>query len=329
MTAKPLTLNSATGFILTVAIFTIASGTLFGSDASDVLNDAARAYRSNLDSLVSLKGHVSMLRESYKDGTKNVSEKTIQFAYDWKTGGYFFSRTDSPVSQIKEGNEPQRFAPLFEAQLFTNGLYYRVIHNVDYQGKKSVMVDAKPFSRPEFYNGAFVPQYFMSYEGAEIDELLTMYADHIDDPTFDGRLARDGDVFVLSCFLSNPEKKMKIVVDLSKSGNPIRIERELNRNGRVSNTTISWEWKKINGVWIPSEIKHAVTNTGGDSKKFTSTLLKWHDCQVNEPVDDAIQLTSLGVYRGDRLEDVRTGEKSTFDDHSLPMRKALGNEKNR
>jgi hypothetical protein len=42
MTAKPLTLNSATGFILTVAIFTIASGTLFGSDASDVLNDAAQ-----------------------------------------------------------------------------------------------------------------------------------------------------------------------------------------------------------------------------------------------------------------------------------------------
>ena len=136
-------------------------------------------------------------------------------------------------------------------------------------------------------------------------------------------------MFVLSRFLSNPEKKLKIVVDLSKSGNPIRIERELNRNGRVSNTTISWEWKKINGVWIPSEIKRTVTNSGDDSEKFTSTLLRWRDCQVNEPVDDAIQLTSLGVHRGDRLEDVRTGEKSTFDDHSLPMREAIGNEKNR
>lgn len=325
MNVKHLTLNDA-AFVLTAALFTIAGGTLFASDDSDMLNDAAMAYRSNLDSLVSLAGHVSMLRESDKDGTKSVSEKTIQFAYDWKTGGeYFFSRTDSPSPPVKEGNDPQRFGPLFEAQLFTNGLYYRVIHKVGDKGKKSVMVDAKPFSRPEFYNGAFVPPFFLSYEGAKVDELLTMYAEHIDDPTFDGGLNRDGDVFVLSRFVSDPEKKLEIGIDLSKSGNPVRIEREVNRNGRVSNTTLSWEWEQINGVWIPLEVARTVTTSDSDSKKVTSTVLKWHDCQVNEPVDDAIHLRSLGVYRGDRLEDVRTGEKSIFEDRSLPVRATLGN----
>ncbi|XZE22596.1 hypothetical protein SH449x_002532 [Pirellulaceae bacterium SH449] len=298
MFAKQLILNHAKGIFLTAILFAISGETLFGYDDADLLNEAAAAYRANLDSLTSLAGHVSVVRESNRDGKTSVSERAIRFAYNWKSGGeYFFSKTDSPVSESENESRTREVNPLFEAELFTDGLYYRLRHRVGYEGIKTVFVNAKRFSRPEFYNGAFVPEYFMSYEGGNFDELLTVYADNIDDLKLNGRLTRRGDVFVVSRFPSDSERKMEVEVDLSKSGNPIRIERESTRDGRKSSTTNLWKWQKINGVWIPSEIKRTEADLDGDSERTTTTLLKWHRLQVNEPVDDIIQIASLGVYR--------------------------------
>ncbi len=285
------------------------------------LSMAAVKYRDNLDRLRTWRGEVQLERQAEKPNETILVEAKISFAYSRLDSNYLYRIRETKRVSVHGGVEEPQLPTHYTAALCRDGVYHRVMRRVeDKDGPQSMAIQDKPFDRPAFANGAFLPEYFLTYEGTELDRMWQMYFDSADDPSFDGTISRDGDIVTLTRYESRKDRGVVYVFDLAKAGNPTRIERMTVRDGATSVTTLTWTWQKLADMWVPKKVTQRV-QVGSDKPVAYYTTLTWLKSAVNEPLsDDQFSFVKMGMYRGDFVFDGRTNTRYRLEDAVLPVK---------
>lgn len=312
---EPMWRRSMLGFAICGVVafggFPLVAKAQIEGDAQ-VLKTMATAYRANFEKIRTWRGKVLMTRIFPRDdGTTILEVSSIEFAVDRVTGNSRWAATKDKDVEVIGEKEKQRFAPMHYAGMFANGAYH--ILNFDpanEQAERMAFVQTQAPGVPGFHYRDFDPLFFLTHEHGFLDEWALMLCDNVDNPEIgSGSIRREGDRFILE--FARPGKTVLGLheMDLSRGGNPVRIQTAAIARGARAKQQTSWEWdwEQVNGVWVPSK----VTKDHLSDDRYT-VIVEWLENHVNEPLaEDEFSLVKLGLRRHDLVKD--TGANSTYE----------------
>jgi hypothetical protein len=172
-------------------------------------------------------------------------------------------------------------------------------------GRVAIVRAAGERRKPSALGMEIDPFYWFTYNGKDVATVFNNYHDWAKDGSDVSHvtLSRDGNLVTL--LLSRGDMFNKYVVDCAQGANLA----EYHASDGPSGTQETWTYKyeEVGGAWVPQHVSLSIDSAGGS---HNSRTLQWTENRINEQVDEAeFTLLKLGLRRGDRVEDKRSGER--------------------
>jgi hypothetical protein len=150
---------------------------------------------------------------------------------------------------------------------------------------------------PQLYD--FNPLYYLETPRGSVASDLSGYLGWIDHPGISRiKVIREGDLVTID--MSMDTIIQRYTVSLGQGCNPIRYE---TIESKDSTWVYDWTYEQRDGVWVPKTWTEAIHAKGSRDEDRRVTFV---ENRVNQPVDpSAFTLPSLGVQRGDKVQDRR------------------------
>jgi hypothetical protein len=289
---------------------------------TELLKMAAVKYRANIEKLKTWKGDVKWTQK----GTDGICEWTANYACDFTMPAKRWAITIEKNVHVFEG-KVHSTPILWNYGMFREGAYYELSYSATSKNNRhGAFVQNHPFSKPGFNNNVFDPEYFFTYEGTEIDKFcLHLYKNRNSSGMTGYFIKKEGNNIIIDLILENngPIPTASYNIDLSKAGNVTQVIMRTNETFQTSESILRWEWKEINGVWVPNEVTKDSIISLPEPKEYHDRIV-WENNEVNIPLaSDEFSLIKLGVRQEDMLFDTRTNTRTIIKDKSFPPHIAL------
>jgi hypothetical protein len=304
----------------------------FEGNKQDLAIVAAK-FRENLDRLKTWQGKIK-LTHRVKDTVAEsgvLVECVIEFVYDAKRASYRYSITKiRDVSFNKDSEEP-RLLLRTKAGLSNKDGYYELQFNAEKTASsRTGFLDRKPSVDTGWHYMSFDPVFFYTHDGTAHDRDLQILIDNFAHEALHGWVKRNGDSIAVRQTID--DDSVERVFSLAKGGNAVRVTTIEKRNdGSERVTESTWDWEKVNGVWVPR--RAALSDQGQQTRvkdrKIDSlnVVFEWEENRVNEPLDEgALALASLGLRQGDRIVNKMTNQTLIAEGPQFPPRETAPTE---
>jgi len=320
----PSTFRLINPLLLTVFLMTWASGSYaqtepLSKQSVPLLERIARENSANHARVRTWRGKVEFSLEVGtigNDPLQEVEKAKIRFVYD-REKQWSLSVYEQTKAAENEGGLT------LEATMLKDDGYYRYgSHPPDHFPVKFLAIlriDAASEGRKTeewTTRGDFRPL-GMSTPGANVSGLMLSYVKAIGEGTElkDTTLSREGNLITLRNELGGVLNEY--VVDLDRAASLVQFL------VKGSDPSLVWkcEVQNVAGVYVPK----VLTRDNVRGKQRSIERMRWFDQVVNEPIPpDEFTIANLGVHRGDRVQDSRTGATYELSDENLPPRLTPG-----
>lgn len=290
-------------------------------------------FRQNLDRLKTWQGRVKLTHRvgDSEAGSGVLVECAIEFAYDVKAASYRYNITKiRDVSVNKDGEEP-RLSLRSKAGLSNADGYYELEFNArKTSSSRTGFLDRKASVEAGWHYMSFDPVFYYTHQGIAHDRELQVLIDNFTHEAAHGWVKRNGDSIAVRQTIGDNSFEREFSLD--KGGNAVRattLEKRNDGSERITEST--WDWEKVNGVWVP---KRASRSDQGQQTRIKdgkidslNVVFDWEENRVNEPLDEgALSLASLGLRQGDRIVNKMTGKTFIADGPQFPARETAPTE---
>jgi hypothetical protein len=159
--------------------------------------------------------------------------------------------------------------------------------------------------QPQLYD--FNPLFYLETPRGDVARDLSTYLGWIDRPgTGSVKVIREGDQVTID--MGDNELYNRYTVNLSQACNPVSYE---TAEGTKRSWRYRWTYEQRKGIWLPKTWTETVRD---DPRRDTDRKVTFVENLVNEKVDAAaFSLSSLGLKRGDEIDDRRTRQKYQYE----------------
>jgi beta-lactamase regulating signal transducer with metallopeptidase domain len=287
----------------------------------ELLRLVAKAIQDNNARISTWQGKATTKQEIMDaEGIVSVLAKDAAFLYD-KPNDRMRWNWKITEHQVRENgamtappNEPKTDAGMFA------GKEYYLLSPTGHKMGTSVWVDELAVLYRDRDNGvhetrSFDPRRYNSYQGQDMAKMLmTRYVDSSRPPWPDESITRLGDR-VLYRTRTNDDALWEYTFDLSKGGQVVNVVRA----GRLQSDAYTYEYEKIDGVWLPRASHRESAPVMSDSKRKIVEDVRFTENTVNRTTpDSAFTLAALGVKEGCLVSDCRGPARSYHFTGKLP-----------
>ena len=284
-----------------------------------LLRQAADLYRANLDQLRTWKGQAEIKMESEereKDKHDNIRvESAVEFAYDAESGDYRYDIDVYKDVSLVDGKEKPRFRPERRASVFTDCIYHELVFKTDNpSADRTAYIRAKKSLQAGISCWTFEALFYFTDQGTPLDENLQVLYDNFNHAASHGGVSKEGDIVKVIQAPPNGGLTFEWWLDQSQGGNLVKVETTETMGEDTMHTVVAWNWKQVNGVWVPNRVVQDRAEKKRDRSRKQSTTVKWDAHRVNSQLSqDEFGLENLGLRRGDRIRDTRTQTDRVFE----------------
>jgi hypothetical protein len=298
-------------FVAILLIASTSSAQLQGDPA--LLKVVAKAYRDNLSMLKTWRGEIKY-SDLHKDSDPKfpkdwLTECDINFACEPNGGRSGKYRYDIRVQDHKnvDGQWKQRLKPYRTTAIFNGQSYFEsVFRNDPAERRRVVVIRPEPDMEPGFVYAGFVPLFFFIDQGTWLDDYLdSLHAGA--NELLDTKLVRTGDVVTLTHGGAASGLTVDYMFDLAQGGNLLKVLTIETAPEYADRSTVSWQWIKVSGVWVPAQAKSIRVTVQGTVTTESDLVLDWSKHVVNDQLPaDEFSWKALGMRIGDRVQDALT-----------------------
>ena len=168
--------------------------------------------------------------------------------------------------------------------------------------------------KPEALGNEIDPFYWFTYRGKDTGECFGVYSGWAEEKAdFSSRVTVGHERDRVTLRIGDSNGHNRYVADLQQGANLVEYD-AADSTGTRENW--KYEYESVSGIWVPKQVRLEIH--GPDGSHYVRTL-SWEKNVVNEPVEETeFALTKLGLRRGDKVQDERTGEDYVVQGHEYP-----------
>lgn len=291
---------------------TLALGELKGDP--ELLRQAVELNRSNWNRIKTWCGTVQITNSNEEDGV--IERVSVSFSHDISRRFLHWNWEQTYVDPVvlarliilEDGSvhlrEPETLIGLIQNDRRYLLRSRSVIHKSGSRHSSVVISPIKWTNHRGHASEVFNPKWIVTQAwGLDIESRFDGTYKNAANPRLNWSVARKGD----TVSLASHDGTSRYDVDLSKGGNPIRIE--YSRDGSISR----WEmdWQKVDDTWLPLTCEHSYPLETEGRKRQHTRRMEWREQVVNkELAPDQFAPGILPLKPGDLVTNRIPGEPS-------------------
>lgn len=269
-------------------------------------------YRENKAKIQTWQGKVVVESQvSYKSQQSGDSYTChVDFVFDRKQQSIRWNNTLEKWSKIINGNDEPKAVPQIVNGMVTPEGFYQFGRQGTEPGdplKRPLTLVIKPSDesqriRLESQNYDFLPLLYLDTPHGDVARGIVTYLGWTDNPNLDAiKVIHDGDHVTVD--MGTGDSYNRYTLSLSQGCNPISYE-STGGNPGTSKWEYRWTYEQVDGVWLPKTWTETIHAENDRDEQRTVTFVEH---QLNQPVESsAFSLSSLGIEKGDLIQDRRT-----------------------
>ncbi|MFV2069332.1 MAG: carboxypeptidase-like regulatory domain-containing protein, partial [Pirellulales bacterium] len=291
------------------------------SDHLELLRYVVVTYKENKAKIRTWQGKATVeSRSVYATGdTGDDYSATVQFVFDRTRRSVRWNNTLEKWTKITQGQEDPQPVPQIVNGMMTPAALYRLGRHGSpgNPAKRPLMLtiyssnDSDSFGRmqPQLYD--FNPLYYLDTPRGDVARDLSGYLAMADHPGINRiKVIRAGDEVTIDMSMDNVTQRY--TVSLSRSCNPIRFETV----EPTSTWENHWTYELREGIWLPKTWTQTIHQKDRRDEQRKVTFV---ESLVNQKVEPAaFSISHLGLQRGDKVDDRRTGQKYQYKGDQAP-----------
>lgn len=304
-------------FAVMLAILPVLQGTAVRADMQgdiELLTVAAAQHQANKERILTWTGRVVITgAKTENDRPTGRLKASVEFAFDRKKEATRWNWTYEESVRIDNDVEIADSDPGFVNGMLSNGAFHQLglVRPKSDKGRYTLRILPADDASPGPASDDFDPMYWFSLNGLDLAERFRFLHGNASGPGMEcWSVSRADDRVILETGGSIANRSE---VDLSQGGNLVAY---LGSDPGVTEN-FTYRYQEVAGVWIPETIVYE--NVRKDTGTTHTRRLEWVDNTVNEPLAaDEFSLVKMGLRRGDRVKDGRSGAEYTIQGDEYP-----------
>ncbi len=286
-------------------------------DHFDLLRYVVATYRENKGKIQTWQGRATVEdRTVYRNGVMGDEYSAkVRFVFDRSRKSVRWNTTLEQWTQSREGvKTPQPVPQISNGMITPEGLYrLGQFGSPGNPAQRPLILMIFPSDdqsegrlEPQLYD--FSPLFYLETPRGDVARDLSAYLGWVDHPGLGSmKVIREGDHVTID--MGSNDSFNRYTLSLSQGCNPIRYE-AVDRPGATW-ARCCWTYELRDGIWLPETWTETVRDKDSRDADRKVTFV---ESLVNEKVEPAaFSISSLGLQRGDNVQDRRTQQKYQYE----------------
>jgi len=262
-------------------------------------------HDASVESIVTWKGSAVWQRSMVRGDNYEYSQTTeVDFALDQPGDRARWNQRTRLDRFLLDGREPSGPPPpeigARNGMVMGNRFYrYEVPVAEEEWPTHTLVIQERRYAQGAESVFTFDPRLYLSKRVS--GKMRSLYESAKDPKVGNWYVTRKGDLVTVEARFGLGGRSIKrYVFDLAKGANVVS---EYMKGSGVDHR-MTYEYEKIDGVWLPSSLMDRVVNISGGVKSVLTNQVKWSNSSVNRELGKGeFSLASLGVQPGDWIQD--------------------------